>query len=971
MIRFFIMQEEFICEQVDSKQSTHPSDQSRVHSQMTIEEPHGMFNVFEVLRNGKRSYMLHLTDPIERGQSVELRYLPLKAFDKSLVVNGSANTLRILIVDRLQKLPVALLLQALRCLKTEAAGLVDLTLNKNSASPKSERQSSFSLSPSAKSTVARRRIHWLAVKIYENLRNIRPELVSKHISPDLLWTKSCVDEFQNHLDVKSTIPQAIREEIRQEIKHEFMKTEFNGFASTLHVWCPLAKKLFSEIVDLFANFSTEVGGTYVGDDLLSKLYSLVSECISELMTLSQRSRNGEREGLSKIALTYRENMRHDSNFFPSFEDIKQEYFLQPYADAMILCNEPIFMMNSIKEARIVATKRKKETTCFKDLHDVKAHEKSNIDVLWYVDTQVLAVALSAIRCGTRINTPQDKAKNLGSIDLQIIEASHKALVETMGESFSLEDFKMRQRVVGSTLRCTAQKYSKFNRRSSAVPSSLPFFFGFVWPLLRGEGWKLIAGNVPTDVTFISPAKFGSPNPIHHHKDSVARQRSQLARQSSRVGLGYIPKLTRRLLIKSSEKNESSSVGHGKVLSGLSSKFALEGFGSSLLLNVGKNGFENNKAEQTKIQEIVTELTSLFNKLVPLTFEKEDDCHLTKGKQWCDVLDCRYLFKFLIIIPDMLQKADIPAQQYSHTICVVQELLTYLSKNHQKLFDEQLKLPNEEYHSESNFPSKLPSQIKNFSRMNLGPDLGKPFKKEESTDESVEIILPRDRAGLTDFVVTVMNQAIIGRSTVEHSSRHGQYRAGHPFIVCRHCLGTRRGGKYFYGTYDSIATAVSAIEKHIVRCTEIDDEVRQKVTEAKMHHAKQRKNLPFGSQSAFFVRLFDRMEAMAQTHHDPGSHQLSIGASSITEKLHSASKNGTTAKPGVGEQNSNTCQEFSSHLAVMNYIQSVEPWKSKKELKKIIAKYYDCLDYGGELRGAKKSEGTFTSEWLYSKLTSKK
>ena len=53
--------------------------------------------------------------------------------------------------------------------------------------------------------------------------------------------------------------------------------------------------------------------------------------------------------------------------------------------------------------------------------------------------------------------------------------------------------------------------------------------------------------------------------------------------------------------------------------------------------------------------------------------------------------------------------------------------------------------------------------------------------------------------------------------------------------------------------DESTDAVSKIEKEIVHCTDIDDEVRQKVKKAKIHHAKQRKNLPSGSQQTISIR----------------------------------------------------------------------------------------------------------------------
>ena len=983
MVRMFVLQSELSCGGPDDQKNSQGSSDSCDSSQMKNKESCNMFNVFEVLRKGKRSYMLYLVDPIERGQLVELCLLPTNVSYKSTAAKKNGKTIRSLIQDRLHKLPVELLLEVLRFLKKEIAALVpkhfDFASGGIDFPSKNEGQPSDSSLTDVELVLARRRIHWVAMKIYENLRSISTDLLSRHISTDLLWSKTFVDKCQDQPGIENMVAESIREEIRQEVKYEFINRGFNGFASTLDLWCPLAKRLFNKIVDLFANFSTEFGDDRVGKNMTSELSCLVSEFVLELRKLSNSTGSGDINDLSKIALMYKKSTGHDSNVFPSFEDITQEYFLRPYTDAMLLCNEPAAMLNSIKEARIVATKRnrnpnKNDTTQFKDLHDTKILDRNNIDVGWYVDTQILAVAQSAIRCGIFISTPDDTKEFIFNIELQIMEAVHIAMTENNGENLPLEDFKKQQCVSNSILQSQVRKSFGFNNRSLAMPSSMPFFFGFIWPLLRGEGWKLIAGKLPTDVSFVPPVEVGIPNRTYHPKDSLARQRSQLAREASSFGLGYIPRLTKRLLIKSFEKNETTSMGRktGPDESSWSpsTRVILEKFASSLLLNVEKLDGSTDGSEKTKIKDIVTELLSLFNKLVPLTFEKEDEFHLTEGKQWCDVLDCRYLFKFLIIIPNILQKADLPHQQYLHTISVIHELLAFLSNNHQELFGERLKLPNEEYRSESKFPSRLPSQIKNHSRINIGLDLGKPSKDEESRDGSVEIIRPKDRVVLTDFVAIVMSQTIMRQSTLEDSNRQG--RSG-PCIVCRHCLGIKNGGKYFFGSYDSIATASTVIEKHVLKCPKIGNEVKQEVVNAKIYHTKQRRNLPIGAQSAFFVRLYDRLQSMAKPYHEfeLGSTDYPKTSSLSAVKSPLVGEKRVAAKSVVVGETSNISHVFNSHIDVMEYIQSTEPWKSKKPLAEMISKYYNCLDYGGKLYGTKKSGPTLSSEWLYSKLAYKK
>eukprot|EP00536_Pseudo-nitzschia_multiseries_P012415 jgi/Psemu1/309106/fgenesh1_kg.474_\ len=213
----------------------------------------------------------------------------------------------------------------------------------------------------------------------------------------------------------------------------------------------------------------------------------------------------------------------------------------------------------------------------------------------------------------------------------------------------------------------------------------------------------------------------------------------------------------------------------------------------------------------------------------------------------------------------------------------------------------------------------------------------------------------------------MSQTVLDKATPEDKNRAGQ-----PCIVCRHCLGVN-GGKYFYGSYESLATATTVVEKHILKCAKVTDEVKQEVTSARTYHSKQRKNLPMGAQGAFFVRLYSRMQSMIQPCHEPeiSSDDSTMSTLQTKEKI-SATRADTRsmAKKEVGvEVKINDCREFKNHLEVMDFIQSTEPWRSNKPLGEMISKYYNCLDYGGKIFHTDQSPLVFSSEWLYSKLVS--
>jgi len=754
----------------------------------------------------------------------------------------------------------------------------------------------------------------------------------------------------------------------------------------------MANTLFNCTVDLCVELSAEFGGLYLGKDQTDEVRSLISDCILELRTLSALDpQNNKKKYLTKLALTYKEGYRLNSNILPSFDQIIQNLFIRPYTDAMELCNEPASSLDSIKELQIVATKdfcksSENQITCFQNLETIKILGGTpEIDVRWYVGAQVLAVVQSAVQSAMHTVGPEDATNVLSTIESQIIEAARMALGETKVEIPVLEDFEIEKGRFHSIRQLESKEPLGATKVLSPTPSSMPLFFGFVWPHLREKGWRLVPGNSRSEISFVPPVATKVANRNHNRKDSVARQRSHYARETNNFGLGYIPKLTKRLLIQCFERNDEV-LPERKTDPSPSIKAVLESFASSTLSKLEKADDSKNANERQKIEQIITQIISLFDKLVPLTFGKEDVCRLVEGKQWSDVLDCRYLFKFLIVVPSILQQANLAIREYEQSIMVVRELVKFLSEKYRRLFPAFIELPNEEYHSEPNFPSGLLFRMKEGGGMNHGgQDLDTSLKhypesvSDTTNGSSLEVIRPKDRANLTDFVVTVMSQTVLGVATSEDGHKTGQ-----PYIVCRHCLGVN-SGKYFYGSHESLAAATNAIEKHLLKCTKVDDKVRKEVIKTRAYHSKQRKNVALGAQGAFYTRLYARMQSLVHLmpHHEPEifSDGATVSASTSTfsnkEKPSLGSKvtntatvtNNKAAAVGENENTDISGREFNNHLGVMDYIQSMEPWRSQKPLAETISKYYNCLDYGGKIFNTDRSPPIFSSEWLYLKLAS--
>jgi hypothetical protein len=454
---------------------------------------------------------------------------------------------------------------------------------------------------------------------------------------------------------------------------------------------------------------------------------------------------------------------------------------------------------------------------------------------------------------------------------------------------------------------------------------------------------------------------------------MARQRAQLARDTSFLGLGYIPKLTKRVLVKCTEIDNDTSLeiqGERCSIQGEpSTRVVMEAFESYLVEKLGGEVDESPKLQQEKAKKLCAEINLLFNQLAPRVLYDNEKYQLDEGEEWVDVLGSKYLMRLLLVIPNILREADLPIRQYDQIISIARELLDFVAKNHNTLFDSSFQLPNEEYEEEPSVPPTLPGRINRACR-NPSEAKDRTAGLNDVVDDSVggEIVQPSDRLDLTDFVSGVMQQTIITRATAEDVNRKNRrVTVGHPCIVCRHCLGRNGEGKYFFGSIESMTTASTVIEKHLLRCPDLNEKVKQEIVNARAKHSEQRKFLPSGAQGAFFARLFDRIRLMRPCD----GHDSDVLTTSIVLSDPSHSREYGVSKVDSTSVSSDSPEGYKSHVEVMDFIQSAEPWKNMEPLVENVEKYYNCLEYGGKIVNTNMSPLNFSSEWLYSKIAPQK
>jgi len=129
------------------------------------------------------------------------------------------------------------------------------------------------------------------------------------------------------------------------------------------------------------------------------------------------------------------------------------------------------------------------------------------------------------------------------------------------------------------------------------------------------------------------------------------------------------------------------------------------------------------------------------------------------------------------------------------------------------------------------------------------------------DEASPLVLPED-AKFTKFSFILMSQ--MRRCTFTEADRLGKRKGlsnGFAGLACRHCFGGFGAGRFFPSsikTLSDTSKTLDVILSHLERCREIPKSVVDDLMKAKKTHEIERGNCRFGSQKAFFTRIWKRL-----------------------------------------------------------------------------------------------------------------
>ena len=134
--------------------------------------------------------------------------------------------------------------------------------------------------------------------------------------------------------------------------------------------------------------------------------------------------------------------------------------------------------------------------------------------------------------------------------------------------------------------------------------------------------------------------------------------------------------------------------------------------------------------------------------------------------------------------------------------------------------------------------------------------------EKSLANSAPLVAPDDEKVATQFSFYLLGQ--MQMCVFTEADRLGKRKGlppGFPGLACRHCFGGYGSGRFFPSsikTLSDTSKTLNVLFNHMMRCRKCPTEVRETLEKLRKLHDEQRAKMKFGSQKAFFSRIWDRL-----------------------------------------------------------------------------------------------------------------
>jgi hypothetical protein len=140
--------------------------------------------------------------------------------------------------------------------------------------------------------------------------------------------------------------------------------------------------------------------------------------------------------------------------------------------------------------------------------------------------------------------------------------------------------------------------------------------------------------------------------------------------------------------------------------------------------------------------------------------------------------------------------------------------------------------------------------------------GEQMPTEQEMTSTAPLTTPEDKSYSTAFSYHLLSQ--MQPCVFTEADRLGKRKGlppGFPGLACRHCFGGYGSGRFFPSsikTLSDTSKTLNVLHNHMMRCRKCPPDVRETLEKLRGSHDEERAKMKFGSQKAFFARIWDRL-----------------------------------------------------------------------------------------------------------------
>ena len=129
-------------------------------------------------------------------------------------------------------------------------------------------------------------------------------------------------------------------------------------------------------------------------------------------------------------------------------------------------------------------------------------------------------------------------------------------------------------------------------------------------------------------------------------------------------------------------------------------------------------------------------------------------------------------------------------------------------------------------------------------------------------DSAPLVTMADKPYATTFSYHLLSQ--MQPCVFTEADRLGKRKGlppGFPGLACRHCFGGYGSGRFFPSsikTLSDTSKTLNVLHNHMMRCRKCPSEVKESLERLRTTHDEERAKMKFGSQKAFFARIWERL-----------------------------------------------------------------------------------------------------------------